>query len=145
MDSIGQYEFRAYLGGFPPDNRGQEIVSGTLAQIKAKQADLSNSQLYEELHAALCGAEPMEQGEMLLFMSLCANALEDLILTVAEGVLQERTLYSPGGVEPKTQPGHVGPTYSPAFQTALLLATDFPSRPACERPGQRLARRHLRA
>lgn len=124
MDSTGQYEFRAYLGGLPPDSLGQQIVNTTLAQINAKQADLSNSQLYEELHASLCGSEPLEQEEMLLFMSLCVNAIEELIQTVAEGVIQERKLYSPGG-EPKTQLGYVGPTYSPEFQTGLLLATDF--------------------
>ena len=125
MDSTGLYEFRAYLGGFPPDNRGQEIVSGTLAQINTKQADLSNSQLFVELHAALCGAEPLEQGEMLLFMSFCANAIEELILTVAEGVIHEKRLFAPEE-EPKTKDRHIGATYDPSLQTGLLLTAAFP-------------------
>lgn len=95
MDVAGRYTFRTHLSGTESDEQAKAIVEENLTEIARSQDGLSNEQLYDELHARLCGPEPMEREQLLAFMKLFIQALWKLIESVAESSLPITTPESP--------------------------------------------------
>ena len=87
MDVGGKYTFRAYLTDAPPNEHALRILVDTLAEIVDTHESLSNEQLYDQLHARLCGPEPLEREPLLAFMKLCIQAIRDLIANRAQAEL----------------------------------------------------------
>ena len=116
MDACGKYVFRAYLGDAPPDEHAEDIVANALANIIVSGGTLSNGQLYDELHAKLCGPEPMERGPMLNFLRLCAQAIRIQLEQRAKSALKKSN----------SQEGDERPTFAMGAPTSLYLAEQFP-------------------
>lgn len=76
MDVGARYWFRAYLTANPPDDKGPDFVTEGLRSLLVQKSLLSNSEVYDELHSALCGPEPLEREPLLQFQLFCANAMQ---------------------------------------------------------------------
>lgn len=87
MDTTGKYVFRAYLGPEPDYDSIQGIIDRVLTDVVAAWPDRTNDELYEEVHARLCGSEPMEREPLLLFMGAFMEALKKQLHAMATGSL----------------------------------------------------------
>ena len=83
MDTTGKYVFRAYLGPEPDHDAIQGTIDRVLADVVAAWPDRTNDELYEEVHARLCGSEPMEREPLLLFMTSFVEALKRQLVQIA--------------------------------------------------------------
>ena len=82
------FPLRAYLECKWPEDEMFAIITSELAAIIEGQSDLSNVQLYESLHSALCGPYPLEREPLMLFVNLAAQAIQDVVKLRAEAALE---------------------------------------------------------
>ena len=117
MDKSGRFFFRDYINDISLVDRAQALIKECLTQIVKTEGTLSNSQLYDSLHAALCGPEPLESEPLLRFMRYCAKAIRDEI--------QRRAEMAQCGsfAAQKSLPA----TFAIGSPTSLYLAEQFPS------------------
>jgi hypothetical protein len=79
VEVIDQPMFRNWLDDEQLGEQAPIVVANALGWILEKESGLSNAQIYEQMHAMLCGTLPLEHGPLLKFMALCIEAVRSTI------------------------------------------------------------------
>ncbi len=137
MDTTGKYVFRAYLGPEPDHDAIQRTIERVLADVIAAWQDRTNDEIYEEVHARLCGSEPMEREPLLLFMTAFMEALKKQLYSMATNSLnfelppERPTAPDLPAAEVDTDPkasmdADTNRNFIPGMTTSLSFAVLFP-------------------